>query len=195
MKELNEEQINFLFSFMERKYVKYYDLQVELVDHFACIIEEKWAKEPNLLFDEAVYGIYSEYGVFGFCDLVEKHEKQKRKSFWKQSFQYFKAYFRLPKVILAVCIFLVYYSVSQILRNTDISSLLFLFIIQVIIATLVVIKNYRLPKRKDNKKFLGLRDMRVVSNTFGFNVLYGFYIVNMFQFLDSSSKCNVTLGV
>ena len=169
MKELNEEQINFLFSFMERKYVKYYDLQVELVDHFACIIEEKWAKEPNLLFDEAVYGIYSEYGVFGFCDLVEKHEKQKRKSFWKQSFQYFKAYFRLPKVILAVCIFLVYYSVSQILRNTDISSLLFLFIIQVIIATLVVIKNYRLPKRKDNKKFLGLRDMRVVSNTFGFN--------------------------
>jgi hypothetical protein len=38
---LNQEQIEALFRFCEKKSVRYYDLQVELVDHLAERIEEE----------------------------------------------------------------------------------------------------------------------------------------------------------
>ena len=38
-KQVSPTQIEALFKFMRRKYVRYYDVQIELVDHFASAIE------------------------------------------------------------------------------------------------------------------------------------------------------------
>ena len=42
--QLNHEQVQQLFSFTEKKFVRYYDLQVELVDHLAERLKKKWMK-------------------------------------------------------------------------------------------------------------------------------------------------------
>jgi hypothetical protein len=51
--QLSAEQIQVLFSFTEKKKVHWYDLQLELVDHLACRIEEEMEADTSLSFEAA----------------------------------------------------------------------------------------------------------------------------------------------
>ncbi|MDO5969467.1 hypothetical protein Q4Q35_06575 [Flavivirga aquimarina] len=42
MKRLTELQINKLYAFTKKRYVEWYDVQIELVDHLANGIESQW---------------------------------------------------------------------------------------------------------------------------------------------------------
>ncbi|MFZ1455121.1 MAG: hypothetical protein WAT46_03705 [Saprospiraceae bacterium] len=46
-KQLTMEQIETLFSFVKSKYVRYIDVQYELVDHLASAIEDEMQRIPN----------------------------------------------------------------------------------------------------------------------------------------------------
>ena len=113
-KELTPEQIEQLFTFMRRKYVRYYDVQIELVDHFASAIEELWETEPNVSFEKAIEKVYSGFPITGFNNLI--HEKiaaiqnRIKQHTWKEV----KAYLTIPKVtvtLLLVALFNIFYSV------------------------------------------------------------------------------------
>jgi hypothetical protein len=65
-KQLTEAQIESLHMFCEFHGVKYYDVQVELVDHLASAIENRWENEPNIGFEQALNDVYSAFGVGGF---------------------------------------------------------------------------------------------------------------------------------
>lgn len=97
---LTNEQIQSLFTFCEKHFVKYYDVQVELVDHLANAIELEMQNDPKLTFERALEKVHQSFGVKGFAPLVaEKQnqaEKQSRKIFWKL----LKAQFRWPKVLI-----------------------------------------------------------------------------------------------
>lgn len=41
-KQVSPAQVEALFKFFRSKYVHYYDVQIELVDHFASAIEAMW---------------------------------------------------------------------------------------------------------------------------------------------------------
>jgi len=96
---LTKEQIDELFAFCQKHFVKYYETQVELVDHLANAIEIKIADDPNLSFEKALEDVHQSFGVKGFAPLVlEKQiaaEKQNRKLFWKL----FKDQLRWPKIL------------------------------------------------------------------------------------------------
>ena len=51
---LSKEQIQQLFSFTEKKFVRWYDLQAELVDHLANKIEAEMAADVSLTFERAL---------------------------------------------------------------------------------------------------------------------------------------------
>lgn len=100
--KLTKEQIDRLSKFTERKYVEWYDVQVELVDHLANGIEKQWETDKNVSFDEALNTEFKKFGIFGFNDLVEEKTKALNKHYRNNVWIYFKAFFRLPKIIITV---------------------------------------------------------------------------------------------
>ncbi|WP_247232536.1 hypothetical protein [Telluribacter sp. SYSU D00476] len=96
---LTDAQIDALYSFVKKKNVDYYDLQLELVDHLASEVEQQMAAEPSVSFEAALQKVYARFGIFGFTEVLEqKHRALVRRDarvWWNQ----LKALFRLPLLL------------------------------------------------------------------------------------------------
>ena len=95
---LTNEQIETLFLFTQKKFVHYYDLQVELVDHLACSIEEEMEKDTTFSFEAALQKVYSRFGLFGFAHVVQQRERaleKQHRELWRKTI---KGYFTLPRI-------------------------------------------------------------------------------------------------
>ncbi len=77
MKSLTKEETQELFNLVERHDIKYYDVQIEIVDHYASAIEEIWENEPDLSFLDAQKQVYREFRDF------KNLEKEKWKALGK----------------------------------------------------------------------------------------------------------------
>lgn len=77
---LSKEQIEHLFTFTKKKFVHWYDLQVELVDHIANKIEAEMANDSKLTFERALGKVYASFGIFGFAKIVREKEETLRKA-------------------------------------------------------------------------------------------------------------------
>lgn len=106
IKKVSDEEVEKLYDFTKKHFVYYYDLQVELVDHLANAIEEKWAEQPQLSFDEALKTEFKKFGIFGFTGIVEKRQLALQKKYNKLLWGYFKEFFRLPKIMLTLTLIL-----------------------------------------------------------------------------------------
>lgn len=104
-KELTTEQIKTLYAFVEGNHVKYYDLQIELVDHLASEIEQKWAENPTLTFEKVLETVYAGFGLFGFQDMVQKAHWLMMRKCQKIWWNYFKQFWKLPKIIFSLVLF------------------------------------------------------------------------------------------
>jgi len=83
MRKLSQEEINRLFDFTQKHYVEYYDLQIELVDHLACGIEEQWDEDESISFEDALNIEFKKFGIFGFSDIVDQRRQQLLKKYNK----------------------------------------------------------------------------------------------------------------
>ena len=112
---LNEKQVEELFRFCEKKFVRHYDLQLELVDHLAERIEEEMALDTKLSFNEALHRVYAGFGLFGFAHIVQDRAnmlyKRNGKLWWAQV----KAFFVLPKILLTLFLGLFFYQFASYL--------------------------------------------------------------------------------
>ena len=83
-KQLNKFEIQQIFQFMEKNGVKYYDVQLEMVDHFASEIEQNWAHYPShFTFEHKLLNVYSKIGQNGFNKILQTKSIQVNKWFWK----------------------------------------------------------------------------------------------------------------
>jgi hypothetical protein len=96
---LSKEQIEYLFAFCRHHFVKYYEVQVELVDHLANAVELEIKKDPKLTFEKAVEKVHQSFGVMGFAPLVAEKQKMAEKQSWKLIWKLFKAQFKWPKIV------------------------------------------------------------------------------------------------
>jgi len=112
MKEVNltTEQIEELFAFVRSKYVRWVDVQYEIVDHLATGIEERMSTDENMTFKTALHKEYSKFPITGFAKLVEAKEKAMGSYWTKKFFSFMLSYMKLPKIILAVLLFFVFYT-------------------------------------------------------------------------------------
>lgn len=101
---LTNEQIQALFAFTEKKFVKWYDLQVELVDHLAIKIEEQMTEDKSLSFEKALGNVYEKFGLFGFAHIVKEKENELKKSNNKFLWAEIKQQFRWPNIIRSLAI-------------------------------------------------------------------------------------------
>jgi hypothetical protein len=171
--KLTEVQIEELYAFTRKKYVEYYDVQTELVDHLASSKKEKMSESSNINFETALQQVYAQFGIFGFSELVEKKGIQvaikDRKLFRKSFYEYFK----LPKILLLVMILMVSYKVFEI-SNNDFISYCFYTII-VIFNVKYITKSIRV-KRSVKEPLLQLENIYVMSASFGFSLFLIFCI-------------------
>tara|TARA_B100000949_G_scaffold96651_2_gene86211 strand:+ start:3582 stop:3746 length:165 start_codon:yes stop_codon:yes gene_type:complete len=54
MQKVNSNQIDRLYRFTREHFVEYYDVQTELVDHLASVIEKQWREDPAIGFENAL---------------------------------------------------------------------------------------------------------------------------------------------
>lgn len=112
---LSEQQVEELFRFCKKKYVDYYDLQVELVDHLASRIEEEMGADNQLSFEDALKKVYAGFGLFGFAHVVQQKQaalqKQSNRAWWRAV----KAFFTWPKLVFTAALFMILYSSATFL--------------------------------------------------------------------------------
>lgn len=106
---LSQEQIADLFSFVKRKYVPYYDLQIELVDHLATSIEQKMTVNPSISFESALRETYKGFGITGFSQYRCSKEKELSNYWLKRIGRYSWRFITPPKVIMTIALTMCFY--------------------------------------------------------------------------------------
>ncbi|CAA0224420.1 hypothetical protein R5N98_08080 [Tenacibaculum maritimum] len=145
--KLTNNEIKALYKFTQEHYVAYYDVQVELVDHLANDIEKIWEGSPSLSFEKARERAFKKFGVFGFLDIVEEKRKQVGKKYRRILWKFTEEWFKLPKIVWTIMIFLFFYSLTQF----KISAYVFSFIL-FSIGIIDIFLCFKL-KRNSNKRF------------------------------------------
>lgn len=153
MKKINAEQIDALYAFTVKHYIKYYDLQTELVDHLANAIEQRWVTEPNVPFGEALHDEFKKFGIFGFTTLAEQRERVLSKKYNALLWTYAKDFLKLPKILLTLIFFsgvLILFNKHEIWMSILPFSALLVFAVRVI----QLLWRYRKKVRATGKKWL-----------------------------------------
>jgi len=106
MQTLTPEQIDALYIFTQKKGVRYYEVQMELVDHLASAIESEWENNPETSFDQALALVYSRFGIFGFDEIEGKQAYALYKLQLKCWARTFLSFFNVPLAMFTVLVFL-----------------------------------------------------------------------------------------
>jgi hypothetical protein len=126
-RKITSEQIDDLFSFCEEQDVYHYDLQIELVDHLAAAIEQKWKENPKLTYEKALWAVFDQFGNSGFRKIRRAKERALRKKYSRVLWQYIGEFFKLPKIILTIAITLGLFGIFRRSENNLDTFLLLLF--------------------------------------------------------------------
>lgn len=97
---LSDDQIQELYHFVEKKQVRYYDIQTELVSHLSSAIEIRMKQDPGLDFGQALDKVYKGYGISGFSQIVREKEEAVTENQRRIFYQFVHAQFRLPVLLM-----------------------------------------------------------------------------------------------
>jgi hypothetical protein len=145
---LSNQQIEQLFAFTEKKLVRHYDVQCELVDHLATKIEEEMKADTTLSFDLALEKVYAGFGIFGFAIIVKEKSAQvhlTNKLLWKAEL---KKLFAWPNILGTLALALTLYTLMQILPKS------YFIIIGGLLATAVTIMEMYCRYKIQHKKLM-----------------------------------------
>ena len=143
--ELSKEQIDELFTFVEKKYVRYIDVQYELVDHLASGIEEEMTNDSSIDFRTALDKVYNRFPITGFDQFLTEKEKAMQKYWRRKQGDIFKQYFTLPKVFLTIMLLVLFGSLSLVNTDWSVGLMIFLNVSAMIYIFFVVF-----PKNNEN---------------------------------------------
>lgn len=149
---LSPEQIQVLFDFTKKKYVHFYDLQSEIVDHLAAAIEDKMSENNKLSFEQALEEVYSGFGLFGFAHVVRAKEKQIDKQALRMLWKEVVSLFTWPHLLFSMLVLVSLYTFTKLfsMEIVLISSL----IVSIILGTFYIRKVFKSPKPNKNLRML-----------------------------------------
>ncbi|MBU3011154.1 hypothetical protein KO506_07050 [Polaribacter vadi] len=145
--ELSKEQLLQIDNFIFSCGIKYYDVRTEIVDHFANILEERLAKNPDLDFKKEIRNIHSNFSDRGFSKLLKEKTKSVQKKFYKQSFKHLITFFKLPRILISAGLFYTLFLLMNLFEDKKdffflaYPSLLF-------VAVLIFYQNWKINKEK-----------------------------------------------
>ena len=92
-------------------------MQIELVDHLASAIEQRWSENPDLTLAEVLPTAYKQFGIYGFSKFQNIKEKALRKKYNRLQWQYIGEFYRLPKIIMTIAISLFLFVIMKTSSN------------------------------------------------------------------------------
>jgi len=203
---LSGEEINYVREFVGRKGYSQVEVQSEMIDHIACIVEEKREENPNLSIEKAVADFHASFGIFGFSNWAERLEKQTsrkvRFQFWAilQSFLFGHNFLKMAAALLASIAICFLFSQFNLLDSVQL-----LIYLPAFLALLAIYSNYK--KITGEKPFQPSKSM-TINNVNAFlivihiiaqslalaakyaaeeNLMYGYMMISTAYFLISIS--------
>ncbi len=167
-RKLTPEEIKDLFTFVEQRNVKYYDVQMELVDHFATAIEKKRESNSELSFEEELRYEEQQFNRYDFSEIIEEKEEALRKKYRKIEHRYIIDFFSWPKIVATSFVTLLIYQAFSLFINY------FRFVNSVVLADFILVAAFSYfiyPRRYKidlnvNKEFLLLQHLKSGRNYF-----------------------------
>jgi len=158
------EETKKLFEFCHNHYVNQYDLQVELVDHLASAIEEKWKTNSELSFNEALNNTFKKFGIYGFGKIKKQKRRELKRKYNRLLWSYFREFYRWPKILMTFVLTLALFFLFQLVEN---SMLIFYAYLSAgfIFAAVYFLTWYRKFKIKTRKKFMLIDYLKGVSGS------------------------------
>ncbi len=117
--ELTKEQLLQIDNYVFSCGIKYYDVRSEIVDHFAIILEERLAKNPDLDFKKEIRNIHRNFSDSGFSKLLKEKTKSVHKKFYKQSFKHLITFFKLPRILISVGLFYTLFLLMNLFEDKE----------------------------------------------------------------------------
>ena len=116
---ITTEETEKLFEFCRKHYVAHYDLQVELVDHLATSIEEKWCENPEISFETVLSGTFKKFGISGFSKIKAQKQKELARKYNQLLWKYLREFFSWPKIILTFALTVVLTTIFRLIENDN----------------------------------------------------------------------------
>jgi hypothetical protein len=101
---LSEQEINYITFYCSQRGVDFYDVQLELVDHLADMIENLRKVHPALSFKEALQMAGDQFSNDEFKKIVKSKRQQLKIKFKKLWQKEFISYFTIPKISITVLV-------------------------------------------------------------------------------------------
>lgn len=169
MGNVNQDEIQELYTFTRKHFVEHFDLQTELVDHLAVGIEKQWEQSPNLTFKEALNREFKKFGIFGFQDVIGERMKAMDKKYRSIIWRFYKEYFKLPKILLIICLTMVYFSILRLLETK--AGYYFFWVSQILALLPFVFMSFKYRKKLNSKKRKWMLEEMIFNQMGYFNLL------------------------
>ena len=117
--KLTAEQIGYVSNYIQSFDIKWYELQVELTDHFVSIMEEIWNEDPELTFHQVKYRAEQRFGRNYFKEIEQERRKILQKEFNRSQRKMIAEYLKFPKIIMSILALFLVYNISFYFENTD----------------------------------------------------------------------------
>ncbi|MBX9808710.1 MAG: hypothetical protein K2X95_13065 [Flavobacteriaceae bacterium] len=110
--KLTAEQIGYVSNYIQSFDIKWYELQVELTDHFVSIMEEIWNEDKELTFHQVKYRAEQRFGRNYFKEIEQERRKILQKEFNRSQRKMVSEYLKFPKIVMSILMVVVVYQVS-----------------------------------------------------------------------------------
>jgi len=183
---LTKAQIQQIDTYIKNCGVQWYDVRMELIDHFALAVEENLEENQDLEFKQALNKVHKSFGVNGFKNLLATKTKVVEKQFYKSAFKYFVGFFKIPRIILTVS---AYWGLVKLSEFFDIKKMLFYVFLSLVLYVLAKII-YRFIKSRNfkNESFLKLNQgIRYLHMIYTFLILINSFSLGLKSDINENS--------
>lgn len=131
---VTQEETTELFKVCENYGVFFYDVQIEIVDHLASLIEDQWQKKPELKFEQAQKNAISGFGKSNFTKMVRTKEKEVNRKYNILLWKYLLEFYKWPKLLLTFMLTLGVFILLQTSSKTKVILFAYSVLILVVFA-------------------------------------------------------------
>jgi hypothetical protein len=115
--KLTTEQIGYVSNYIQSFDIKWYEIQVELTDHFVSIMEEIWDEDPQLTFHQVKYRAEERFGKNYFKKVEKERKMILQKEYNRQMRKSVADFLKFPKIIGSILLGILIYTVSFYFEN------------------------------------------------------------------------------
>lgn len=189
---VTEKETEELFNFCEKNGVVFYDVQIEVVDHLASLIEKEWEETPEIDFQQGLKKAISSFGITNFTKITREKEKEVNRKYNLLLWKYFIEFYKWPKLLITIVFTLGFLLLFQITNHTKTILLIYsgLILASFVFYLIGIFPKFRIAN-KTGKLFLLVAKQSQNMYLIVFLLQIPILTNNIFKWLDIESVNNI----